>query len=105
MSEVTNTYPICPALIVVIQDYEDLFREPTGLLPKRDCDHAIYLQDNTNIPNIRPYRYPYYQKFEIENFVQEMMGAGVIQPNTIVEGPILKDVRGLQGFLGLTRYY
>eukprot|EP00253_Pinus_taeda_P019904 PITA_19904 len=47
----------------------------------RDHDHAIHLIPGSVPPNIRPYRYPYVQKSEIERMVAEMLEAGIIQPS------------------------
>jgi hypothetical protein len=55
---------------------------PSGLPPIREHDHAILLKPDANIPNLRPYRYPYYQKNEIEKIVKEMMQAGIIRHST-----------------------
>lgn len=66
----------------VLQGFSDVFRDPKGLPPKRSCDHAIVLREGAQIPNCRPYRYPYYQKNEIEKFVTEMLHAGIIRPST-----------------------
>jgi hypothetical protein len=54
---------------------------PKGLPPTRDHDHAIHLQPGSVPPNIRPYRYPYAQKSEIEHMIQEMLEADIIQPS------------------------
>jgi hypothetical protein len=55
---------------------------PNGLPPPRVHDHAIVLQPGATIPNLRPYRYPFYQKNEIEKMVKEMMQAGIIRHST-----------------------
>lgn len=65
----------------LLEGYQDVFQEPTGLPPKHDQDHAISLLAGAPIPNIRPYRYPHYQKNEIEKFVEEMLQAGIIRPS------------------------
>jgi len=54
---------------------------PKGLPLVPDHDHAIHLQPGSVPPNIRPYRYPYAQKSEIECMIQEMLEAGIIQPS------------------------
>ena len=54
---------------------------PKGLPPIRDHDHAIHLIPGSVPPNIRPYRYPYDQKSEIERMIVEMLEAGIIQPS------------------------
>ena len=49
--------------------------------PIRDHDHDFHLIPGSVPPNIRPYRYPYAQKSEIERMVAEMLEAGIIQPS------------------------
>lgn len=39
------------------------------------------MKEGAEIPNIRPYRYPHYQKTEIEKLVDDMLKSGVIRPN------------------------
>ena len=49
----------------LLQQYGQLFDEPTSLPPHRGHDHQISLKDNTQVVKIRPYRYPPIQKDEI----------------------------------------
>lgn len=92
----------CP-LKEVLNDFEDLFREPDDLPSKGECDHAITLKEGASIPNIRPYRYPYYQKNEIERFVKEMLTSGIIRPsNSPYSSPVIlvkKKDGGWGGFV------
>ena len=60
-----------------------MFETPNGLPNIRDHDHAIHLILGSVPPNIRPYRYPYVQKSEIERTVAEMLEASKIQPSQI----------------------
>ena len=71
-----------PALENLLQQYNDVFAEPSTLPPHRSHDHAIPLQDNAGPVSVRPYRYPYYQKAEIEKMVQELLTSGLIRPST-----------------------
>jgi hypothetical protein len=52
-----------------LAEFEDLFQEPTQLPPTREVDHHIILQEGTAPINVRPYRYAYFQKAEIEKQV------------------------------------
>ncbi|GJT14131.1 ty3-gypsy retrotransposon protein [Tanacetum coccineum] len=52
---------------------------PTTLPPHRSIDHRIYLYPNTKPINVRPYRYPHYQKGETEKLVNEMLSQGIIR--------------------------
>ena len=64
-----------------MENHSRVFETPKGLPPIRDHDHAIHLIPGSVPPNIRPYRYPYVQKSEIERMVAEMLEAGIIQPS------------------------
>jgi len=65
----------------VLDNHSKVFETPKGLPPIRDHDHAIHLIPGSVPPNIRPYRYPYFQKSEIERMIAEMLEAGIIQPS------------------------
>lgn len=65
----------------LLQEFQDLFTEPTGLPPKRTCDHHIPLIPGAKPVNLRPYRYKPALKNEIERQVAEMLKSGVIQPS------------------------
>ena len=58
-----------------------MFETPKGLPPICDHDHAIHLIPGSVPPNIKPYRYPYVQKREIERMIVEMLEVGIIQPS------------------------
>ncbi|KAL4272412.1 hypothetical protein GQ457_13G022950 [Hibiscus cannabinus] len=63
----------------LLAEYATVFKEPKGLPPLRSHDHAIVLKPGTNPINLRPYRFPYHQKTEIERQVVEMLANSVIQ--------------------------
>ena len=68
-----------PQLQPLLQQYQDIFAEPTTLPPSRGIfDHQIPLDQGTNPLCIRPYRYPLQQKDVIEELVQEMLDKGIM---------------------------
>jgi hypothetical protein len=69
-------------LLSLLQDFSDLFVEPQGLPPTRSRDHKIQLSLAGGPINVRPYRYPHYQKNEIEKMVTGLLQSGVIRPST-----------------------
>lgn len=69
------------ALGELIRQYAHLFCAPQGLPSHRDIDHRIYLHPNTAPVNVRPYRYPQFQKEEMARMVQEMLTQGLIHPS------------------------
>ncbi|XP_042017759.1 uncharacterized protein LOC121765623 [Salvia splendens] len=68
-----------PQFRAVLEAHQQVFALPVGMPPKRAFDHKIHLLPNTKPINVRPYRYPYFQKNEIEHQVQEMLEQGIIQ--------------------------
>lgn len=68
-------------LQALLAKYSDLFQVPTQLPPSRSQDHRIELFPNTTPISVRPYRYPHFQKEEIEKIVQELLEAGTIRPS------------------------
>jgi hypothetical protein len=68
-------------LQIIINDNSKVFGEiPKGLLPTQDHDHDIHLQLESVPPKIRPYRYPYAQKSDIEHTIQEMLEIDINHP-------------------------
>jgi hypothetical protein len=66
----------------IIDKHSKVFEDiPKGLPPTQNHDHEIHLIPESVPPNIRPYRYPYTQKSEIECMVEEMLEAGIISPS------------------------
>ncbi|GKC46125.1 ty3-gypsy retrotransposon protein [Tanacetum coccineum] len=68
-----------PEIDQLLAQFGDLFEEPTCLPPRRLVDHRIHLLPNTKPVNVRPYRYPHYQKGEMEKLVNEMLSQGIIR--------------------------
>lgn len=66
----------------LLADFQDVFAEPKQLPPHRSMDHRIFLQPGSLPINVRPYRYPYFQKDIIEQLVQEMTECGFIRAST-----------------------
>ncbi|KAG9447555.1 hypothetical protein H6P81_013683 [Aristolochia fimbriata] len=66
----------------ILETFSDVFQKPQGLPPQRAQDHAIHLLPNSRPVNIKPYRYPYFQKQEMERLIIDMLKDGIIQPST-----------------------
>ncbi|XP_058725452.1 uncharacterized protein LOC131596726 [Vicia villosa] len=66
----------------ILTKYSPLFQSPSSLPPQRPADHKITLTSNSDPVNVRPYRYPHFQKQEIENQIREMLNQGLIRAST-----------------------
>jgi hypothetical protein len=56
-----------PSIPLYLQGIIDI---PKGFPPTRNHGHDIHLIPRSVPPNIRPYRYPYAQKSEIEHLIE-----------------------------------
>ncbi|KAJ3699288.1 hypothetical protein LUZ61_002993 [Rhynchospora tenuis] len=73
---------VCPQLEPVLQQFEGVFLEPSNLPPHRAIDHQIPLKPDATPVSMRPYRYSYYQRLEIEKIVEELLSSSFIRPST-----------------------
>ena len=64
-----------------MDNHSKVFETPKGLPPIHDHDHAIHLIPGSVPLNIRPYRYPYAQKWEIEHMIEKILEVGILQPS------------------------
>lgn len=65
----------------LVDRFAVVFNMPKQLPPKRNKEHAINLQAGSTPINMRPYRYSFVQKNEIELLVQEMLDNQIIRPS------------------------
>ncbi|GMH18976.1 hypothetical protein Nepgr_020817 [Nepenthes gracilis] len=55
---------------------------PRASPPNRSTDHQIPLKPHSLPVNVRPYRYPHFQKTEMEILIKAMLDEGLIRPST-----------------------
>ncbi|XP_061364978.1 uncharacterized protein LOC133308374 [Gastrolobium bilobum] len=65
----------------ILSQFQDVFNSITSLPPDRPSNHHINLLPNSKPVQVRPYRYPHFQKTEIEKMVNDMLTNGIIQPS------------------------
>lgn len=56
-----------PTILSIINQFPTLFQPPTQLPPSRTTNHSIHLLPNSTPVNVQPYKYPHFQKQEIES--------------------------------------
>jgi hypothetical protein len=77
--QATETPSVPHDLQSILSKHQVVFSTPQGLPPSYGVhDHSIPFVPRILPPNIRPYRYPFSKKNEIEKMVQELLNAGVI---------------------------
>jgi len=64
----------------LVNSFAHVFAEPTSLPPSHGHDNQINLKGSQPI-SLRPYRYPYFQKAEIEKIIRDLFHSRVIRPS------------------------
>jgi RNase H-like domain found in reverse transcriptase/Reverse transcriptase (RNA-dependent DNA polymerase)/Integrase zinc binding domain len=65
-----------------LSQFSSIFTEPSSLPPARPCDHQIHLTPGSKPINLRPYRFSYSQKLELESILKELLKNNFIQPSS-----------------------
>jgi len=63
----------------LLHSFAPVFATPTELPPTHAHDHRIILTSSQPV-NVRSYRYPHFQKTDIEKIIRELLLTGVIRP-------------------------
>lgn len=80
-----------------MQQYAEVFNEPMGLPPKRECDHSIPLKSNAEPPNIRPYRIPHPQRDAMEDIIKQLLDSEEIRASVSPYSSLVVMVRKKDG--------
>ena len=71
-------------------EFSLVFDTSSGLPPYRGYEHQILLNEGTALICQRPYRYPHFQKIEIEKIVTDLLEVGSIRPSqSLFSSPVL----------------
>ncbi|KAL0536628.1 hypothetical protein IC582_025586 [Cucumis melo] len=82
LSNAGTVLPEAESLQMMLKQFEDVFDWPKKLPLRRKIEHQIHLKEGTNPINVRPYRYGFQQKAEMERLVEEMLSSGIIRPSS-----------------------
>ena len=77
-----HSSPMVASLQTLLDDFSSIFDILKGLPPQHPFDHHIPLRLGSSPVNVCPYRYPHYQKAEMEKLIKEMLCDGIIRPST-----------------------
>ncbi|KAJ8749838.1 hypothetical protein K2173_013241 [Erythroxylum novogranatense] len=83
------------AICFLLHQFADIYQQPNQLPPEREINHHINLKEGTDPINVRPYRYAYFQKAEIEKQVHDMLQLALIRASTNGSWRFCTDYRAL----------
>lgn len=77
-----SPHPPPPIIQELLDDFTDIFQEPSGLPPVRNFEHQIQLLPGALPVQQKPYRYSHVLKDAIEKMVTELLHQDLIQPSS-----------------------
>lgn len=77
-----DTFKLHPSVAALLHEFLRVFSTSQGLPPPRPHDHHIHLLPKKGHVNVRPYRYPQYQKEVMSTIIKEMLQEGIIKLST-----------------------
>ena len=84
----TKQPPLHPEMQQILNNHLPVFDKPQGLQPSRgEHDHSITLVPGAQPQNVRPYRYPFTQKNEIEKSSRNFWKQGSFVPASVLIHP------------------
>lgn len=95
--DVEEVPTVSESISALLAKFEDVFDWLGELPPKRSIEHHIHLKKGTNTVNVRPYRYVYQQRGEMEKLVDEMLTSGVICPSNCPYSSLVLLVKKKEG--------
>ena len=66
----------------MVDSFQNLFKEPKNLPPKREIQHEIQLMPDAPLPNIGMYRLSVIENEEIKKQIQKLVKRGFIRPSS-----------------------
>nr|GEV26918.1 hypothetical protein [Tanacetum cinerariifolium] len=72
---------VVPNITAILDLFQPVFEIPHTLPPTRYHDHHIPLLNNNQPDNVKPYRYPHFQKQIMMQLITEMLQDGIIPPS------------------------
>jgi hypothetical protein len=69
----THTMAASDLMVVLLEEFKDIFATPSGLPLPCHHNHRIHLLPNTSPVAVRPYRYPQLVKDELERQCHDML--------------------------------
>ena len=97
----SSSSEIIVAQIPVVQVFEDVFQDISGLPPKREIDFCIELVPGTSPISKTPYRMAPTEMLELKNQVQELEDLRFVRPSTSPWGAPILFVKKKDGSLRL----
>jgi len=77
-------------LQAMLQDFMDIFAEPTSMPPPQTRDHSINLIPGSSPVAVQVHRYPAAHKDELERQCAAMLAQGIVRRSTLAfSSPVL----------------